>query len=248
MADVDMPIFSAKRRGSILDEPLLAKTTTTTISAPNLMTRADYLREQKVLNYAHARRMFQHELDRQNILGRAVRVSPQRKLNAAQIAAIQAAAEAEYVPTPYARGLNVPVPPVRGVALGVPIPPPRYSLGTQNKSTPSVKNFSGSEVYRMRNPQVCTVRKDIKSYVKTVRQQAYNQVARTAPDVLCARSRTTQAKLAIRGKQAELADSARCQQKYAILAQARSVGSKAQSEAYQAGLAAASIPAYLRCA
>lgn len=247
MADVDMPIFNAKKRGSILDEPLFAKTTTTTISTPNLMSRSDYEAEQKALNYAHVKRLAQHELDRLNILGRAIRVPPQRKLNAAQIAAIQAAAEAEYVPTPY----GVPIAPVRGVSLGVPIPPLRGrvgSLGLGNKSTPSVRNHGGSAAYLRSNPQACMVRKDIKSYVKTVRQQAYNAVARTAPAVLCARSRTTQAKLAIRGKQAELADSARCQQKYAILAQARSVGSKAQSEAYQAGLAAASIPAYVRCA
>ncbi len=119
--------------------------------------------------------------------------------------------------------------------------------GGGGKSTPSVKTFGGSEAYKRTRPAACMTRGVSKSEARVVGKQVYRLAASAAPDVLCARNRTTQAKLAVRGRIAELADSARCQQKYAILSQARGSASKAQAAAYQASLQAKEIPAYLRC-
>jgi hypothetical protein len=119
----------------------------------------------------------------------------------------------------------------------------------------ALKNFSKD--FRASHPRACGHRDMLRKQARAAGSAAGSRARATVrptlgiPDVTCARSRTTQAKLLIRGVQSILASSPQCQEKYRLTQVLNNTASRATSaataEAYARLKAAAGIPDYLRC-
>jgi len=127
-----------------------------------------------------------------------------------------------------------------------------FASSVLSTMVPVTKKGKATAVYLANDPTGCVrraaVQEEMQVAARPIARAAYKQVAAPVAGITCARSASTAAVLAIRGKpNVHLASSSTCQNAFAIRKQASSAASKARNEATRHAYAYARVPPYLRC-
>jgi len=164
-------------------------------------------------------------------------------------AAILAARLAQGLPLPANFGAPPPPPLPPRPSRGAPPIPPRPGAPIK------VSALGGSNAVKMQNPGICMRQAELQEQKKRAFQDISKNMREEMralngiPEGLtCARSQTTQAKLAIRGVASVVAkDTPACGLRDMVDKQARAAASASASNLYRRNLAQAGVPLNLRC-